>query len=154
MHLSGNHITLATDSASCAPGGACYYFYMSSHNIAQYKEKLEEELKTLKGELKAIGRQNPENPNDWEATEKSMDVMTPMADPNESADKIEEYNENRAIVDELEIRYNNVKRALKKIEDGTYGRCEAGGEEIEVPRLAANPSARTCLKHMAEEKGL
>jgi len=127
---------------------------MTSHNTEQYKEKLEGELKAMEGELKAIGRQNPANPNDWEATEKSMDVMTPMADSNESADKIEEYNENRAIVDELEIRYNNVKRALKKISDGTYGRCEVGGEEIEEARLAANPSARTCLKHMAEEKGL
>ena len=125
---------------------------MSSHNTAQYKEKLEEELRAVEGELKTIGRQNPENPNDWEATEKSMDVMTPMADPNESADKIEEYNENRAIVDELEIRYNNVKRALKKIEDGTYGRCEAGGEEIEVARLSANPSPRHRFKQKAEGK--
>src|SRR3989338_3301955 len=107
MHLSGNHITLATDSVSCAPGVACYYFPMSSHNTAQYKEKLEEELRAVEGELKTIGRQNPENPNDWEATEKSMDVMTPMADPNESADKIEEYNENRAIVDRKSTRLNS-----------------------------------------------
>lgn len=108
----------------------------------------------MEGELRAIGRQNPANPDDWEATEKNMDVMNPMTDSNESADKIEEYNENRAIVDELEIRYNNVKRALKKLADGTYGRCEVGGEEIEEARLAANPSARTCTKHMGEEKGL
>lgn len=121
---------------------------------AAYKEKLETELKHIEGELKGIGWQNPANPDDWEATEKQLDVMTPMADPNESADKIEEYDENRAIVDELEIRYNNIKRALKKIEDGTYGRCEIGGEPIEEARLAANPSARTCTKHMAEEKNL
>lgn len=108
----------------------------------------------MERELRGIGWQNPANPNDWEATEKNMDVMAPMADPNESADKIEEYNENRAIVDELEIRYNNVKRALKKIEDGTYGRCEVDDEEIEEARLMANPAARTCLKHLSQEKGL
>jgi len=36
---------------------------------------------------------------------------------------------------------------LKKIEDGTYGICEVGGEEIPEDRLDANPSARTCIEH-------
>ncbi len=119
-----------------------------------FKEKLESELETVEGELKSVGVQNPANPADWEATELKMDVMNATADPNEAADKQEEYVENRAIVDQLEIRYNNIIRALKKIEEGRYGVCEISGEPVEADRLLANPAARTCKAHMNEESKL
>ena len=115
---------------------------------------LEQELAVVEGELKSVGVQNPKNPSDWQATELNMDVMSAAADPNEAADKQEEYTENRAIVDQLEIRYNNIKRALKKIEEGTFGVCEVSGHPIEEDRLEVNPAARTCKAHMNEESGL
>ncbi|MDZ4225908.1 MAG: hypothetical protein U1C66_00255, partial [Patescibacteria group bacterium] len=118
----------------------------------RFKQTLEQELATVESELKSVGVQNPRNPSDWEATELNMDVMNATADSNEAADKQEEYTENRAIVDQLEIRYNNIKRALKKIEDGAYGVCEISGHPIEADRLEANPAARTCKAHMGEEK--
>ena len=123
-------------------------------DVAHVKQKLGEELVTVEAELKSVGVQNPKNPSDWEATERQMDVMSAAADPNEAADKQEEYMENRAIVDQLEVRYNGIKRALKKIEDGTYGICELSGHPIEEDRLEANPAARTCKEHMGEEKNL
>jgi DnaK suppressor protein len=83
-----------------------------------------------------------------------MDVMNSPADPNESADKMEEYASNRAINDTLEIRYNNIRRALSKIEEGTYGICEISSEEIEQERLEANPAARTCKVHINKESSL
>lgn len=116
-----------------------------------FKQKLQAELETVEKELKSIATQNPKNPSDWEATETKMDVMSAVADPNEAADKQEEYVENRAIADELEIRYNEIKRALKKIEEGTYGTCEISGEPIEQERLEANPAARTCKAHKDRE---
>lgn len=119
--------------------------------MSEFKSRLENELKVVEEELKTVGVQNPKNPSDWEAKETAMDVMTPMADENESADKIEEYTENRAINDTLEVRYNNIKRALAKIEDGTYGTCEISGDQIEEDRLEANPAARTCKEHIGEE---
>ena len=119
-----------------------------------FKQKLEQELATVEGELKSVGVQNPRNPSDWQATELNMDVMNATADSNEAADKQEEYVENRAIVDQLEIRYNNIKRALKKIEDDTFGVCEVSGHPIEEDRLEVNPAARTCKAHMNEESGL
>ena len=123
-------------------------------NTEHVKQKLQSELTVVEAELKSVGVQNPQNPADWEATERQMDVMSAVADPNEAADKQEEYVENRAIVDQLEIRYNNIKRALGKIEDGSYGMCEVGGHPIEEDRLLANPAARTCKVHMNDEKNL
>jgi DnaK suppressor protein len=114
-------------------------------DINYFKEKLEEEFILVEKELNEIGRKNPDNKADWEA-EPSTDVDS--ADPNETADKIEEYEENTAVLKELEIRYNDVKDALAKIENGTYGQCEISAEPIEEERLIANPAARTCKKHM------
>jgi RNA polymerase-binding transcription factor len=41
----------------------------------------------------------------------------------------------------------DVRDALQRIEDGTFGRCVVDGEPIEPKRLEAVPWARYCLKH-------
>lgn len=127
---------------------------MTPEKIAAMKSRLEAELSQVESELATVGVQNPANKGDWEAKETDMDVMNTTADENEAADKFEEYTENRAINDELEITFNNIKRALAKIEGGTYGTCEVSGEPIETERLEANPSARTCTSHMSQEGSL
>lgn len=121
---------------------------MNSEQTAPFKKRLEEELVRVEGELKTTAVQDPKNSANWESKEIEMETSTPMADPNEAADKIEEYNEHRAITGELEVRYNDIKAALQKIGEGKYGICETGGEQIEEDRLEANPAARTCKKHM------
>lgn len=110
-----------------------------------FKAKLEEELKVLEEELASVGRKNPDNPKDWEAEVK--DLTPDTAEESEVADYMEEYEGNTAILKQLEIRYNEVKRALEKIADGKYGICEVSGEPIETERLEANPAARTCIEH-------
>jgi RNA polymerase-binding protein DksA len=39
-----------------------------------------------------------------------------------------------------------VEDALKRIEEGTYGRCEECGQEIPIKRLEAVPYAHDCLR--------
>lgn len=114
-----------------------------------YKEKLEEELKILEVELASLGRKNPANPNDWEAVQPEENISP--ADENEVADTIDDFETNEAILHDLEIRYNNVKLALKKIEDGNYGICEINNHPIDEDRLKANPAARTCKEHMDQD---
>ena len=76
------------------------------------------------------------------------------ADENVEADAVEEWNGRRALMAQLEIRYRNIKRALEKIANGTYGICEISGEPIEEERLHANPAARTNLANIDREKEL
>lgn len=111
-----------------------------------FKKKLEAEKKLLDEELIKIGRRNPDNLSDWEATPTERDSS--QADENTMADSVEGYEENVAIVNTLETRYQDLKDALDKINRGTYGLCEICGEEIDVKRLEANPSAKQCRKHM------
>ena len=70
------------------------------------------------------------------------------ADENETADNIEEFESNTAVLKELEIRYNDIKDALVKIEKDEYGFCEVCKAPIEEDRLIANQAARTCKEHM------
>lgn len=118
----------------------------------QYKNRLEIMLAELTEELQTLGIHNPEVPEDWQAI--PADVETAEADPNVGADRVEDWEERRATLAELETRYNNLRLALKKIEDGTFGVCELGGEEIEADRLDANPAARTCKAHINNEADL
>ncbi|MFA6227490.1 MAG: TraR/DksA C4-type zinc finger protein [Candidatus Paceibacterota bacterium] len=111
----------------------------------RYKLQLEKEFKLVEGELRAIGRKNPSNPADWEAVETEID--SDHADVNDVADNIESYEENRAVLSKLENQYNDIKDALKRVADGTYGKCSVCGEEIPEARLEANPSAKNCIKH-------
>lgn len=121
-------------------------------DTTRFKRLLEDELATLEGELRTVGVLNPNNPADWVPKGPKVENLEP--DRNDAADNIEQYEENSGILKELEIRYNNVKRALKKIADAVYGTCEIGGESIEADRLEANPAARTCKVHLEEEEDL
>ena len=42
-------------------------------------------------------------------------------------------------------RINRLTAALERLVEGTYGRCEVCGGEIERPRLEALPEAVRCL---------
>jgi DnaK suppressor protein len=114
-----------------------------------FKKKLEAELATLETELKSVGHINPDNPKDWEPSSGDVDVNA--SDAADIADNIGNYESNTAILKQLEAQHMGVKLALDKIKKGTYGICEKGGEPIEVARLEANPSARTCLLHKSTE---
>jgi RNA polymerase-binding transcription factor DksA len=43
----------------------------------------------------------------------------------------------------------DVRRAFIRLDRGTYGRCEACGQQIPDERLAARPASRFCLEHQA-----
>lgn len=113
-------------------------------NIEGYKQRLAEEKTKLERELATVGRKNPSNPNDWEAVPQETGQE---ADPNDAADLIEGYEDNTAILKELETRYNEVIAALGRIDAGTYGTCVVSGESIEEARLNADPAAVTCIAH-------
>ena len=111
-----------------------------------FKELLLAELSVVESQLASMGRKNPSNPADWQATipENGIDE----ADEAEVAGSIEQLENNNGEVENLETQLLAVREALEKIDSGKYGICEIGGEEIEQDRLEANPSARTCKAHM------
>jgi DnaK suppressor protein len=116
-------------------------------NVEEYKKKLLAEKARLEAGLAEVGRKNPDNAADWEATE-GENADEPIADVNDLADAMEEFETRSATVATFEDALKDVVDALEKIEKGTYGVCEVSGEPIEKERLDANPAARTCKAHL------
>src|SRR5437588_2981910 len=59
----------------------------------------------------------------------------------------------RTVVELARATIEDVDRALAKIDDGSYGRCDDCGEEIDRSRLEALPAARLCLDCKGNPRG-
>jgi RNA polymerase-binding protein DksA len=53
--------------------------------------------------------------------------------------------------DQLEHRLREIVEAQDRLSDGTYGRCEACGKQIEPKRLVAKPTATLCVSCQQSE---
>ena len=47
-----------------------------------------------------------------------------------------------------------IKKALERIEDGTFGSCESCGEDISLKRLKARPVTTQCIDCKTKEEAL
>jgi RNA polymerase-binding transcription factor DksA len=119
--------------------------------IETKKQILEAQLSTIITELETIGVQDTKT-GDWEVRVHGDELH--VADENLEADAIESWHEERAVLAALETTYRNIKRALEKIDTGTYGSCEICHENISSDRLDFLPTARTCAIHMDDEETL
>jgi RNA polymerase-binding transcription factor DksA len=109
------------------------------------KEKLEIERDVLVGQLRDIGKLNPET-NEWEATPEDLGYRE--TDQNDMADRFEDFESRSAMVKTLESRLNNVLSSLEGINRASFGKCEICKKDIEMDRMTANPAAKTCKKHL------
>ncbi len=112
---------------------------MDKKILEELKSKLEEKKKQLEKELSSFAEKVE---GDWKA--KYEDIGDEWDD---NAHEVAEYATNVPLEETLEERLKEIEKALKRIEDGSYGICEVGGEEIPLERLRAKPETTTCLKH-------
>jgi len=68
-----------------------------------------------------------------DTTDDAVDGVTP-----------DEEDLHRSAVDAVDGLLDEVERALTRLDDGTYGRCETCGSPIDDERLAELPIVRTC----------
>ena len=126
--------------------------YTRGMETESYKIALEGELTEVTHLLEEVAARDPKDVHNW--VPKTDDIAADEADEIDVADKTEAWAERTGEVAELERRYNDVRRALERIEKGTYGICEISGHPIETARLEANLAARTCIAHKDEEDTL
>ena len=50
-----------------------------------------------------------------------------------------------ALLDQSRRHLSELDRSLRQLEEGAYGRCEICGDPIAPERLAARPTASTCI---------
>lgn len=112
------------------------------------RETLEDLKTALEAELAAVQEELAErgvkSENTWDGSSLSEGEE---ADPNDAADNIEELVTNVPLVQDLKKRERDIKSALTRMDEGSYGTCDVCGEEITLERLEANPAANTCIRH-------
>lgn len=55
-----------------------------------------------------------------------------------------------AILESLERELRDLQASVERIDEGTYGTCEACGGQIAAERLEVHPTARFCVDHEPE----
>lgn len=89
-----------------------------------------------------------------EATLLSLKSQDPFSDPDRLNDNAasdteakEESSHERmeALDNELRSHLEEVEKALERVENGTYGKCQVCGQMIDTDRLAVKPTALSCV---------
>jgi RNA polymerase-binding transcription factor DksA len=100
-------------------------------DTTETRARLESRLKVLQGRLAEINETLRE-PEDDDLEEQAVDL-----DDDQVLERLSRAGRDEAVL---------VRAALKRIEDGTYGRCLSCGKAIAEARLRALPEASTCLR--------
>jgi|APFre7841882630_1041343.scaffolds.fasta_scaffold11151_2 RNA polymerase-binding transcription factor DksA len=105
---------------------------MSTSSLETTRAQLREERGRLRERLHELGL----------GADDSLDFDGGFAD---SSQVTAERGEMEALAGTLTDTLREVEDALTKLDDGTYGRCEACGGPIPPARLEAKPAARLCI---------
>ena len=99
------------------------------------KRRLQSEMKRLGKELSKV-KKFPDY-----GTSEDANIM-----------EVEVFGENVSLKKKLDLLQKNNQKALKKIEDGSYGVCETCKKDIEEGRLKIFPSATECAACAKKKK--
>lgn len=80
----------------------------------------------------------------------SLEVSSVDQHPADLGTETFERTKDLAIIEQLDVQLTEVEHAFHRLEEGTYGKCEACGNPIGDERLEALPAARFCVKDQAE----
>ena len=114
---------------------------MNKKILAELETMLINEKVELEKNLSRIAHPIDKEKGDYETNFEAIG-----SDREDNTTEVEEYTENLPIEITLEKKLQEVNNALERIKKNTYGFCENCQKEIDIDRLRANPSAKTCLK--------
>ncbi len=107
---------------------------LTDQELAEFRQRLEEERLELQGRIKTLDRRLARNDNFNEAEDLGDSAFQVLSK--------EEFLFERNQVSE---RLTEIDNALKRIDQGTYGISEVSGKPIPVERLRAMPTATTLV---------
>lgn len=108
---------------------------MAEATLEKIRAALEEELHSVERQLRDQGIEPG-------GDQVSVSVDEGFAD---SAQATAERGEFLALVDQLRSHRAEVLAALRRMDEGTYGKCENCGRPIPLERLEAIPTATLCV---------
>lgn len=113
---------------------------MDKDTIDQLKNQLMERKQLIIEQLQSIGSRTDGDQINFEA--KFPDYGDSLED---SASEVADYTKNLSLERDLEKDLNDVEKAIKRIEEGTYGKCSHCNKDIEIERLKIRPESSSCV---------
>ncbi|OGN29049.1 MAG: hypothetical protein A3A33_00115 [Candidatus Yanofskybacteria bacterium RIFCSPLOWO2_01_FULL_49_25] len=116
---------------------------MDQQQLAKLKQDLLEEKARIEEELRGIATPNPLVKGDWVA---SASVKSDSSEPmDDRAHSVTDFEERRAVEQNLELRLKDINQTLARIDAGTYSVCTNCKSSIEPKRLLAIPTGALCM---------
>jgi RNA polymerase-binding transcription factor DksA len=114
-------------------------------DVDRARDRLDEERVRLEGVKESLDDVSAES------EEESLGELTSL-DQHQADIGTETFDRERdiSILEQVEAELADVSHALRRIDEGTYGTCEACGKPIGDERLEALPAARFCVDDQAE----
>ena len=100
-----------------------------------YRALLQDEQRQLRAELTELGFDDGRTGLDYDANFADTSQVTA------------ERGEAEALAGKLKDALEEVHAAIGRLDDGSYGTCEACGVAINPARLEAMPASRFCIDH-------
>lgn len=112
----------------------------------EYKP-VKDHLETERQRLEALRDQFASEGLTTESESENLEALTIVSQhPADVGTETFDRERDMSILEQVEAELADVEHALHRLDDGTYGRCEACGRVIDEVRLEARPAARLCLE--------
>jgi DnaK suppressor protein len=112
---------------------------------ATARRRLKQERTRLEGIRDGLQREQDEATSDTGGELSSFDQH-----PGDSGTETFEMAKNVSLLEQVEDELREVDVAVRRLDRGTYGRCQACGRPIGDERLEAMPATRFCVEDQAK----
>jgi RNA polymerase-binding transcription factor DksA len=105
------------------------------------RDRLEEQrrfLEDVKATFDHLGEESE--------TEAAGELATLVQHPADLGTETFDRERDLSLLEQVVAELDDVEHALRRLDDGSYGTCEACGQPIDAARLEALPAARFCVK--------
>jgi DnaK suppressor protein len=124
---------------------------MDQQHLDEFKKTLELKKTEIIGQLDDIGTRAEGSEINFNADFPDYGESASIED---NASEVSDYTTNLSLEKELEANLHDVEKALKRLNDGTYGTCKHCNKEIEIERLKIRPESTSCVSCKRTLKGL
>jgi DnaK suppressor protein len=114
-------------------------------NKATARKRLEEERTRLQSIRDNLHREQDEAVSDTGGELSSFDQH-----PGDSGTETFEMEKNVSLLEQVDDELREIEAAFQRVEQGTYGTCQACGRPIGDERLEAMPATRFCVEDQAK----
>lgn len=108
---------------------------LPSKTLKNLKDLLIKQQKQVEKSLKEVEEDDPAN----------VPILAETSEPGTDSYIADVHTKTLVLEDQLKKTDNSIKKALLKIKEGTYGKCEKCGRQIEISRLMIMPMTQYCL---------